>query len=74
MIRRFSRALRILTLVFFAGVSMGNYGCTGTDNREKVDGVVEEFSGKKDLDRYQSMKSEINEIEKRQSKKYDQLN
>jgi hypothetical protein len=67
------RASRILVLVACACLLAGNSGCSGTDTREQADDVVEEMTGKKDLDRYHQMKGELNEIQQRQSKKYDQL-
>lgn len=68
------RASRILVFVVCACFFANNSGCSGTDTRDQADDVVEEMTGKKDLDRYHQMKRDINEIQQRQSKKYDQLN
>jgi hypothetical protein len=73
MISRTNKAIIVFAVLFCICVFAGNNGCNGTDSREKVDDVVEEFSGKKDVDRYQRVKGEIYQIQKRQSKKYDQL-
>ena len=48
-------------------------GCEGTDTRAKVDDTVQELAGKKNLDRYQQMKGDIDTIQKQQAHRYDQL-
>lgn len=48
-------------------------GCEGTDTRETMDDTVEEVSGKKNLQRYDRMKEDLNDIEQRQAEKYRQL-
>lgn len=56
----------ILTLVIMTG-------CKGSDSREKVDEVVEEMTGKKNIDRMEEMKKNIHQTEELQKKRYDQL-
>lgn len=48
-------------------------GCPGSDSREKVDDVVEEMTGKKDVERMQRMKQDLEQIKKDQQDHYDQL-
>jgi len=48
-------------------------GCSGSETREKVDDVVEEMTGKKDVDRMQHMKKNIDQIEQNQAERYKQL-
>ena len=55
------------------GLLLAVAGCEGTENREKVDTTVNELAGKKDVERYQDMKDELGEIEKRQAQRLKQL-
>ena len=48
-------------------------GCGGTDTRNQVDDTVAELAGKTDLDRYQQMKDDLADIQKRQSENDQQL-
>jgi hypothetical protein len=48
-------------------------GCEGTDTRATVDDTVQELAGKKNIDRYQQMKGDIDNIQKQQAYKYRQL-
>ena len=42
-------------------------GCEGTDSREKVDDTVKELSGQKNVERFDQMKKDIDEIKKQQA-------
>ena len=42
-------------------------GCEGTDSREKVDDTVKELSGRKNLERMDQMKKDIDKINKQQA-------
>lgn len=48
-------------------------GCSGSDTREKIDDVVEEAAGKKDIERMKRMKQDIEQIKKGQKDRYDQM-
>ena len=55
-------------LVVFAFLAIG--GCEGTDTREKVDDTVEEFAGKKNLDRMNQMKKDIDTAGQQQQERF----
>jgi hypothetical protein len=55
-------------LVLFAFLVVG--GCEGTETREKVDDTVEEFTGKKNLDRMDQMKKDINKAQQQQADRF----
>ena len=48
-------------------------GCEGTDTREKVDDTVKEFSGKKNVERMEQMKKNIDDIKKQQAQQADRM-
>jgi hypothetical protein len=48
-------------------------GCEGTETRATVDDTVQELAGKKNTDRFQQMKSDIDNIQKQQAHNYRQL-
>jgi hypothetical protein len=54
-------------LVIFAFLAVA--GCEGTDTREKVDDTVEEFAGKKNLDRMEQMKKDIGTAREQQEER-----
>jgi hypothetical protein len=54
-----------LTLVLLALLAFS--GCEGTETREKVDDTVKELSGKKNLERMDQMKKNIDDINKQQA-------
>ena len=60
------RACKKLTpvLVIFAFLAVS--GCEGTDTREKIDDTVEEFAGKKNLDRMEQMKKDLGKAREKQ--------
>ena len=65
------KACKTLTpvLVLFAFLAIG--GCEGTDTREKVDDTVEEFAGKKNLDRMNQMKKDIDHAGEQQQERFE---
>ncbi len=67
------RYLKLAARLLVLGLALVTVGCEGTDTRNQVDDTVEELAGKKDLDRYQQMKNDLNAIETRQSDSYQQL-
>ena len=52
-------------LVLFAFLAIA--GCEGTETREQVDDTVEELAGKKNLDRMDQMKKDINKAVQQQA-------
>jgi len=61
------------TIILMCCLPLMVIGCEGTDTRNQVDDTVEELAGKKDLDRYQQMKDDLADIQKRQSENDRQL-
>ena len=55
-------------LVLFAFLTIS--GCEGTDTRKQVDDTVEEFAGKKNLDRMDQMKKDINKAQQQQLERF----
>jgi hypothetical protein len=45
-------------------------GCEGTDTRKQVDDTVEDFAGKKNLDRMDQMKKDINKAQQQQLERF----
>ena len=54
-----------LVLVLFAFLAIA--GCEGTETREKVDDTVKELAGKKNIDRMDQMKKDINKARQQQA-------
>lgn len=54
-------------------LTLGSVGCEGTDTREAVDDTVEEMAGKKNLERYQQTRKDLDAIDARTTRRYDQL-
>ena len=54
-------------LVLFAFLAAS--GCEGTDTREKIDDTVEEFAGKKSLDRMEQMKKNLDTAQEQQEER-----
>ena len=52
-------------LVLFAFLAIA--GCEGTETREQVDDTVEELAGKKNLDRMDQMKKDLNKAAQQQA-------
>jgi len=57
-----------LFLVLFAFLAIA--GCEGTETREQVDDTVKEFTGKKNLDRMDQMKQDINKARQQQADRF----
>jgi len=60
------KACKNLTLVLVLFTFLAIAGCEGTETREQVNDTVEEFAGKKNLDRMDQMKKDINKAAKKQ--------
>ena len=60
-----------LVLVLFAFLAVA--GCEGTETREKVDDTVEELAGKKNLDRMDQMKKNINKAQQQQLERFKKI-
>ncbi len=69
-----NKAFMIFLCLLLAGASITAVitGCKGSDSREEVDDVVEEMTGKKNVDRMQRMKEDIDAIKEQQQRRYDQ--
>ena len=60
-----------LVLVLFAFLAIS--GCEGTKTREQADDTVEELAGKKNLDRMDQMKKNINKAQQQQADRYKKI-
>ncbi|MEE8480009.1 MAG: hypothetical protein V3T59_02085 [Desulfobacterales bacterium] len=60
------KACKNLTLVLVLFTFLAVAGCEGTETREQVDDTVEELVGKKNLDRMDQMKKDINKATQKQ--------
>ena len=60
-------------LLLCGSITAVTTGCKGSDSREKVDDAIEEMTGKKNVDRMQRMKKDIDKIKEHQEKRYDQM-
>jgi len=63
------KACKHLTLFLVVFAFLAVAGCEGTDTREKVDDTVEEFAGKKNLDRMEQMKKDIGTAQQQQEER-----
>jgi len=63
-------ACKNLTLVLVLFTFLVFSGCEGTDTREQVDDTVKELTGKKNLDRMNQMKKDINKVEQQQAERF----
>jgi len=54
-----------LILVLFAFLAIG--GCEGSETREQIDDTVKEFAGKKNIDRMDQMKKDLDKARKQQA-------
>jgi hypothetical protein len=59
----------VMTLVGFLLVS----GCEGTETRNQVDDTVEELAGKRQVDRMNDMKGDLETIQNQQAQRLKQL-
>ena len=63
------KACKHLTLFLVVFAFLAIAGCEGTETREKVDDTVEEFAGKKNLDRMEQMKKDIGTAREQQEER-----
>ena len=61
-------------ILFFLLITGSMQGCKGSDTREEIDDVVEEAVGKKNVERMQQMKKDIDHIKKEQKERLKQMN
>jgi outer membrane murein-binding lipoprotein Lpp len=68
-----AKACKHLTpvLVLFAFLAIA--GCEGTETREKVDDTVEELAGKKNIDRMDQMKKDIDKARRQQADRFKKI-
>lgn len=67
------KACKHLTLVLVLFAFLAVAGCEGTETREKVDDTVEELAGKKNLDRMDRMKNNINKAQQQQLERFKKI-
>lgn len=67
------RLVQQLLRVLLLGIFLAAVGCEGTESRESVNDTVEELAGKKDLERYQQMKDDLDGIQTQQAERLRQL-
>jgi len=67
------KACKHLTLVLVLFAFLAVAGCEGTGTREKVDDTVEELAGKKNLDRMDQMKKNINKAQQQQLERFKKI-
>jgi outer membrane murein-binding lipoprotein Lpp len=67
------KACKNLTLVLVLFAFLAIAGCEGTETREQVDDTVKELAGKKNLDRMDQMKKDINKAEKQQADRFKKI-
>jgi outer membrane murein-binding lipoprotein Lpp len=60
-----------LVLVLFAFLAIA--GCEGTETREQVDDTVKELTGKKNIDRMDQMKKDINKSRQQQADRFKKI-
>jgi len=58
-----------LVLVLFAFLAVA--GCEGTETREHIDDTVKELAGKKNIDRMDQMKKDINKARQQQADRFE---
>jgi len=64
---RVVKGCKILALVLVLFAFLAIAGCEGTETREKVDDTVKELAGKKNIDRMDQMKKDINKARQQQA-------
>ncbi|MGD2149360.1 MAG: hypothetical protein PVJ20_06450 [Desulfobacterales bacterium] len=64
------KAFKHLTLVLVVFAFLAIAGCEGTETRGKVDDTVEELAGKKNLDRMDQMKKDIDKARQQQLERF----
>jgi len=68
-----AKACKHLTLVLVLFAFLAVSGCEGTETREKVDDTVEELAGKKNLDRMDQIKKNINKAQQQQLERFKKI-
>ena len=58
-----------LVIVLFAFLAIA--GCEGTETREQIDDTVKELAGKKNIDRMDQMKKDINKARQQQADRFE---
>ena len=66
-------ALKCIVCVLLLGVAIVTGGCERTDPRETVNDTVEEMTGTKNLDRFQQLSDDLDQIQNQQTRTYRQL-
>ena len=64
------KACKNLTLVLVLFAFLAIAGCEGTETREQMDDTVKELAGKKNLDRMDQMKKDINKAAQQQAERF----
>ena len=67
------KACKHLTLVLILFAFLAIAGCEGTDTREQVDDTVKELAGKKNIDRMDQMKKDINKARQQQADRFKKI-
>jgi len=67
------KACKHLTLVLILFAFLAIAGCEGTETREQVDDTVKELAGKKNLDRMDQMKKDINKAAQQQADRFKKI-
>lgn len=66
------KACKQLTLVLVLFALLAVSGCEGTDTRSQVNDTVEELAGKKNIDRMDQMKKDIDKAARQQADRLKQ--
>ena len=66
-------ACKTLTLVLVLFAFLAISGCEGTETREQVDDTVKELAGKKNIDRMDQMKKDINKATQQQAERFKKI-
>jgi outer membrane murein-binding lipoprotein Lpp len=67
MINAFKNLLLVLVLFAFLAIA----GCEGTETREQIDDTVKEFAGKKNIDRMDQMKKDLQKARQQQADRFE---
>jgi outer membrane murein-binding lipoprotein Lpp len=67
------KACKHLTMVCVFLAFFAIAGCEGTETREQVNDTVEELAGKKNLDRMDQMKKNINKANQQQLERFKKI-
>jgi len=67
------KACKNLTMVLVLFAFLAVAGCEGTGTREQVDDTVKELAGKKNIDRMEEMKKDINKARQQQADRFKKI-